>query len=176
MLLDRQNKRRLIEAREEQDSMTFSGTGQPTAPDGQALQQGASPQSKGTRSVNRHSPSAQINPGTSSLSPARAPSPIPEDQACTPGDGHFGLDSLPNTLSPEVPTSTPGVKYTPSSLDWPPNTDVRDLLKLYNFVVQKGKEPYFELQPPWTASQQTPERVYLDPLVFQYTSGSKRLC
>jgi len=48
---------------------------------------------------------------------------------------------------------------TPTSLGWKIDTS---LLKLYKFLVAKGKEPYFELLPEWTATYETPSRVYLD--------------
>jgi hypothetical protein len=33
---------------------------------------------------------------------------------------------------------------------------------LYKFVVQKSKEPYFEMMDPFTPTPQTPAKVYLD--------------
>jgi hypothetical protein len=57
-------------------------------------------------------------------------------------------------------SSTPQqVRHTPSTLGWVPNTE---LMNLYTFVAVRGKEPYFELPPIWTETQQTPHRVYLD--------------
>jgi hypothetical protein len=50
-------------------------------------------------------------------------------------------------------------RHTPSSLKWRLNSD---LLKLYSFIVTRGKEPYFELLPRWTATQATPQIVHLD--------------
>ena len=50
-------------------------------------------------------------------------------------------------------------KHTPSSLGWTANSE---LVKLYDFVVSKTKEPYLELLPEWTATYETPRRVYLD--------------
>ena len=54
------------------------------------------------------------------------------------------------------PAST---RWTPITLGWPTNNE---LLKLYKFIVQKSKEPYFELMEPWTPTAQTPTKVYLD--------------
>lgn len=51
-------------------------------------------------------------------------------------------------------------RSTPESLGWVPGSD---LLKLYKFVVQKGKEPYLELLLGCSVTPDTPERVYLDP-------------
>jgi len=48
---------------------------------------------------------------------------------------------------------------TPTSLGWEKDTH---LLKLYKFVAAKGKDPYFELLPQWTATYETPATVYLD--------------
>ena len=49
-------------------------------------------------------------------------------------------------------------RATPSSLGWIDNS----LLKVYKFVVQRGKEPYFELLPGCCVTSDTPARVYLD--------------
>jgi hypothetical protein len=53
----------------------------------------------------------------------------------------------------------PSARHTPLSLGWSTNSK---LSNLYKFTVQKGKEPYFELCPPWSVTAQTPPRVYLD--------------
>lgn len=50
-------------------------------------------------------------------------------------------------------------QMTLQSLGWTANTQ---LLKLYKFTVQKGKEPYFDLRSQWPATPETPQRVYLD--------------
>jgi hypothetical protein len=52
------------------------------------------------------------------------------------------------------------VRYTPSSLEWGPRG--ADFVKLYKFIVPKGNLPYLELLDKWTATYQTPSRVYLD--------------
>ncbi|TAQ89399.1 hypothetical protein B7494_g2259 [Chlorociboria aeruginascens] len=66
------------------------------------------------------------------------------------------VESLPPSTSMQDNTS----RATPNSLGWSPNTE---LWKLYKFVVAKGKEPYLDLLPEWTITNETPERVYLDP-------------
>jgi hypothetical protein len=48
---------------------------------------------------------------------------------------------------------------TPSTLNWHLRPD---LIKLYAFVVKKGKKPYFELLPEWTPTYGQPEIVNLD--------------
>jgi hypothetical protein len=53
----------------------------------------------------------------------------------------------------------PSARHTPLSLGWSTNSK---LSNLYKFTVEKGKEPYFELCPPWSVTAQTPPRVYLD--------------
>jgi hypothetical protein len=53
----------------------------------------------------------------------------------------------------------PSARHTPLSLGWSTNSKLSNLYKL---TVQKGKEPYFELCPPWSVTAQTPSRVYLD--------------
>lgn len=83
MLLEQQNKKRLMMARQEQDSMTIPGReGQvPGAigPNGQPFQQGTSPQ--GARSVNSPNPSDQMKRGTPHMNPGGMPSPAPEGQS-----------------------------------------------------------------------------------------------
>jgi len=85
MLLEQQNKKRLMMARQEQDNMMpRSGDGSggpgggpgPVGPNGQPFQQGTSPQ--GPRSVNSPNPVEQIKRGTPHMNPAGMPSPLPE--------------------------------------------------------------------------------------------------
>ena len=54
---------------------------------------------------------------------------------------------------------TENVRHTPSSLGWSQGTE---LVKLYRFIVPKGKMPYFQLLEKWTPTYETPPRVYLD--------------
>lgn len=54
---------------------------------------------------------------------------------------------------------TENVRHTPSSLGWSQGTE---LVKLYRFIVPKGKMPYLQLLDEWTPTYETPERVYLD--------------
>jgi hypothetical protein len=80
MLLEQQNKKRLMMARQEQDSMSIPGRdGQVPpgnmGPNGQQFQ-GTSPQ--GARSVNSPNPTDQMKRGTPHMNPAGMPSPIPE--------------------------------------------------------------------------------------------------
>jgi hypothetical protein len=63
------------------------------------------------------------------------------------------FDDARNAIGP------PSARHTPLSLGWSTNSK---LSNLYKFIVQKGKEPYFELCPPWSETAQTPPRVYLD--------------
>ena len=60
-------------------------------------------------------------------------------------------------------------RATPSSLGWPRDAS---MLGYYKFVIPKGKEPYFELLPPFFVSPGTPERVYLDSPTYSSFSGS----
>jgi hypothetical protein len=57
----------------------------------------------------------------------------------------------------------PETRHTPSSLGWPRGTD---LVKLYKFIVPKGKLPYFQLQERFIPTYETPQRVYLDELTY----------
>ena len=50
------------------------------------------------------------------------------------------------------------IRHTPDSLGWLPGTE---LLKLYEFKVPKGKQPYLELSPRWDVTFDTPRIVYL---------------
>jgi hypothetical protein len=50
-------------------------------------------------------------------------------------------------------------RWTPSTLGWTINSE---LLKFYKFIVRNSEEPYFQLMDPWTLTQQTPAKVYLD--------------
>jgi hypothetical protein len=54
---------------------------------------------------------------------------------------------------------TENVRHTPSSLGWCKGTE---LVKLYKFIVPKGKLPYFQLLETWTPTYETPARVYLN--------------
>lgn len=49
--------------------------------------------------------------------------------------------------------------HTPKTLGWTINTD---LTKLYEFVVKKGKPPYFALLAQWTPTEETPKIVQLN--------------
>jgi hypothetical protein len=69
----------------------------------------------------------------------------------------FKDDSQPPLDFPQ----TENVRHTLSSLGWVHGTKT-ELLKLYAFVVLRGKEPYFELLERWTPTYETPLRVYLD--------------
>lgn len=96
------------------------------------------------------------------------PSPSATDMSYSPT---FEYDStcdaplpVPQYLPPSPTIQVPladnvldNIRWTPSSL-WAGT----DLLDLYKFVVQKGKEPFFQLVPHWTVTAQTPARVYLD--------------
>lgn len=51
-------------------------------------------------------------------------------------------------------------RETPSTLGWAPDYVP---LSAYIFIVPKGEEPYWRLQPHHPVTDKTPERVYLDP-------------
>lgn len=85
MLLEQQNKKRLMMARQEQDTLTTVPGGRDGAvpgaigPNGQPFQ-GTSPQ--GARSVNSPNPADQMKRGTPHMNPAGMPSsPLPEGQS-----------------------------------------------------------------------------------------------
>lgn len=102
MLLEQQNKKRLMMARQEQDSM--SSTGIPRAdgsqgppqmgPNGQQqFAQGTSPQ--GPRSVNSPNPNEQMKRGNPNM-PGGMPSPLPEGQSRGSPNNGMGGFNLPN--------------------------------------------------------------------------------
>ncbi|KAF4629675.1 hypothetical protein G7Y89_g8470 [Cudoniella acicularis] len=96
MLLEQQNKKRLMMARQEQDSMAMprpDGSA-PAAmgPNGQPFQ-GTSPQ--GARSVNSPNPTEQMKRGTPHIPPGM-PSPLPEQQnRGSPSGMNFNLPGNP---------------------------------------------------------------------------------
>jgi hypothetical protein len=108
MLLEQQNKKRLMMARQEQDTLTTVPGREGTAPgaigpNGQPFQ-GTSPQ--GTRSVNSPNPADQMKRGTPHMNPAGMPSsPLPEGQSSrgSPGGMNFNMQGAqmdPNMTAP----------------------------------------------------------------------------
>jgi hypothetical protein len=74
----------------------------------------------------------------------------------------FGSSSLTHSQwDSQFPTfnQPDSMRWTPSTLGWMPNSE---LLNRYKFIVRNSKEPYFQLMDPWTPTQQTPAKVYLD--------------
>lgn len=106
MLLEQQNKKRLMMARQEQDTMTTVPGGRdgvvPGAigPNGQPFQ-GTSPQ--GNRSVNSPNPADQMKRGTPHMNPAGMPSsPLPEGQSRgSPGGMNFNMTGA--QMDPNLP-------------------------------------------------------------------------
>ena len=100
MLLEQQNKKRLMMARQEQDSMaTIRPDGPPgqMGPNGQPFQ-GTSPQ--GPRSVNSPNPAEQMKRGTPHMNAGGMPSPIPEGQS---RGSPSGMNFLPgNPMDPNL--------------------------------------------------------------------------
>ncbi|KFY94499.1 hypothetical protein V498_03866, partial [Pseudogymnoascus sp. VKM F-4517 (FW-2822)] len=102
MLLEQQNKKRLLMARQEQDGLTNNrdGSGGPQGPggpgpNGQAFQ-GASPQ--GARSVNSPNPN-DMKRGTPQMNNTGVPSPVPEGQSRgSPGSMGF----MPGNIDPNM--------------------------------------------------------------------------
>lgn len=108
MLLEQQNKKRLMMARQEQDTLTTVPGGREGAapgaigPNGQPFQ-GTSPQ--GTRSVNSPNPADQMKRGTPHMNPAGMPSsPLPEGPSRgSPGGMNFNMQGGqmdPNMAAP----------------------------------------------------------------------------
>jgi hypothetical protein len=108
MLLEQQNKKRLMMARQEQDTLTTVPGGRDGAapgaigPNGQPFP-GTSPQ--GTRSVNSPNPADQMKRGTPHMNPAGMPSsPLPEGQSRgSPSGMNFNMQGAqmdPNMAAP----------------------------------------------------------------------------
>jgi hypothetical protein len=107
MLLEQQNKKRLMMARQEQEGMVpRDGSGGPTGPggpggpgqNGQPFQ-GTSPQG-GPRSVNSPNPSEQLKRGTPQMNTTGIPSPIPDGQSR--GSPSAGMNFMPNQMDPNL--------------------------------------------------------------------------
>ncbi|KAI1340151.1 hypothetical protein F5Y15DRAFT_415042 [Xylariaceae sp. FL0016] len=110
MLLEQQNKKRLMMARQEQDSMGGSmprdgagpqgpqGPGGPPGPNGQPFQD-SSPQ--GARPGASPNPSEQMKRGTPQMNPAGIPSPMPEGAQSRSSPNAMGF--VPNGIDPNMP-------------------------------------------------------------------------
>lgn len=101
---------------------------------------------------------------------------VTQNESCGSSDGHV-LDKLSNITDfssystyvwPEVSKydipvnsfqQSDNRRHTPTSLGW---TSDNPLINLYQFVVPKNQEPYFALHPRYTATSETPNKVYLD--------------
>ncbi|KAI0146214.1 hypothetical protein GGR57DRAFT_289732 [Xylariaceae sp. FL1272] len=106
MLLEQQNKKRLMMARQEQDSMGGmprgdgsgpNGPGGPPGPNGQSFQDG-SPQ--GVRPGASPNPSEQMKRGTPQMNPAGIPSPLPEGARA--GGSPNAMAFMPNGMDPSI--------------------------------------------------------------------------
>lgn len=102
MLLEQQNKKRLMMARQEQDNMmprADGGQGAPAVgPNGQPFQ-GTSPQ--GPRSVNSPNPGDQMK-RTPHMNPAGMPSPLPEGQSRGSPSGGMNFNIPGNPMDPNM--------------------------------------------------------------------------
>jgi hypothetical protein len=75
----------------------------------------------------------------------------------------YGNSSIPEQQYDSLYSSFPqakNMKHTPTSLGW--GIQGTDFVKLYKFIVPKGKPPYLELLEKWRPTYQTPIRLYLD--------------
>lgn len=100
MLLEQQNKKRLMMARQEQDSMVprEGGPGGPGA-NGQQFQ-GTSPQ--GPRSGSSPNPNDQMKRGTPQMNAAGIPSPLPDGQSRgSPGAMNFMAGQMDPSMPPQ---------------------------------------------------------------------------
>lgn len=97
MLLEQQNKKRLMMARQEQDSMSLPRDGPGgMGPNGQPFQ-GSSPQ--GARSGTSPNPNDQMKRGTPQMNAAGMPSPLPEGQS---RGSPSAMNFMPNQMDPNM--------------------------------------------------------------------------
>jgi hypothetical protein len=107
MLLEQQNKKRLMMARQEQDSMMprtdvpggQGGAPGTVGPNGQPFQ-GTSPQ--GPRSVNSPNPGDQMKRVTPHMNPSGMPSPLPEGQSRGSPSGGMNFNLSGGTMDPSM--------------------------------------------------------------------------
>lgn len=74
--------------------------------------------------------------------------------------GYNNYTTASHNLERSLSSHSNSMKATPSSLGWAPESE---LLRLYKFIVPKGKEPYLELLQGYQICFNVPQRVYLDP-------------
>ncbi|CAL3968490.1 unnamed protein product [Diplocarpon coronariae] len=105
MLLEQQNKKRLMMARAEQDNMMPrtegpGGAPGPVGPNGQPFQQGTPPQ--GPRSVNSPNPGDQMKRGTPHMNNAGMPSPLTEGQSRGSPSGGMNFNLAGGQMDPSM--------------------------------------------------------------------------
>ncbi|CAD6444705.1 dedf643d-e780-4689-a075-725ca4ab91fb [Sclerotinia trifoliorum] len=74
--------------------------------------------------------------------------------------GYNNYTTASHSLERSLSSHSNFMKATPSSLGWAPESE---LLRLYKFIVPKGKEPHLELRQGYQICFNVPQRVYLDP-------------
>ncbi|KAF9883113.1 hypothetical protein FE257_004092 [Aspergillus nanangensis] len=118
MLLEQQNKRRLMMARQEQDSMAGRPDGQPPMPGQQALPPGTSPQ--GSRAGTSPNPNDQMKRGTPKMPQTGLPgSPSAGDPMIqgrgSPASMNFGGGPIPPDMANQFFAAGPNTMRPPSS-------------------------------------------------------------
>ncbi|KAF7861507.1 hypothetical protein EAF04_008070 [Stromatinia cepivora] len=73
--------------------------------------------------------------------------------------GYNNYRTASHSLERSLSSHSNSIKATPSSLGWAPESE---LLRLYKFIVPKGKEPYLELLPGYQICDNMPQHVFLD--------------
>jgi len=152
MLLEQQNKKRLMMARQEQDSMAMPGQGREggpgMGPNGQSFQ-GASPQ--GARSVNSPNPSEQVKRAPHMNAPG-IPSPLPEGQA---RDSPNNMNFMPNQMDPNMNPQY----FVKNGMD-------------PNMAMPNGMRPPSSHPPGFSAQGMTPNQMLIAQQAQQQRNGN----
>lgn len=157
MLLEQQNKKRLMMARQEQDN--FGGPGRSDQGGGPAAPsmgpngsfQGTSPQGQGPRSVNSPNPN-EMKRGTPHMNTAGIPSPVPEGQS----------RNSPSTMGTFMPngqmeSSMPGQQFYNSAMGNGMAPNMRPPTSAQHPGFNGGQVPPQQQRPQgWPAGSNTP--------------------
>jgi hypothetical protein len=174
MLLEQQNKKRLMMARQEQDNMNLPRTDGAGGPAAQANFQGMSPQ--GARSGPSPNPNDQMKRATPKLNQTGLPaSPLPDGQTRgSPASMAFNAGMDPNNMAPQfytgmkmgdgmgAPQSGPMMRPPsshPTGFNGPVNPQMENFRQGQNAGRMPGQTPGWQAQPnqaPMMTQQQQP--------------------
>lgn len=95
------------------------------------------------------------------------PNGLLPDNQWTPHHQNLTTHYIPQTsyrddhMSTTYQPSSDNIRHTIKSLGWDKDTRYIEGNRLYNFILNKGRNPYYELISPENASPLTPLQVYL---------------